>query len=142
MNHLDEILERIGCSKRVKPLNYNFDTIEELIKFKLPEDYKYFIQNYEGYCDSIGNQFVILQDGDELLEYNIGYNIFTNLPKTLAIGGNGGGEFIALEMTENNILRVIISPFIDLSNQYHIEIGNSFTDFLSRLEGGENWFKT
>jgi hypothetical protein len=142
MNHFDEVFERVSCPKRVKSLNYNFDTIEEIIKFRLPEDYKYFIQNYEGFYDSIGEEFVILYDAEELLECNINYKIFENLPQTLAIGGNGSGEFIALEVTENNTLRVIISPYIDLDKQFHIDIGTSFTDFWVRLENGENWFKT
>lgn len=55
---------------------------------------------------------------------------------TLGIGDNGSGECIALEKCINAKTRVILSSFIDLDKQYHIEIGSSFTDFLD----GERWF--
>jgi len=80
-------------------------------------------------------------DIDELIGANIDYQIFENLPKTLAIGGNGSSKFIAIEQTVDNSIRVVLTPFIDLDKQYHIEIGISFTDFLQRLDNGQEWFK-
>jgi len=59
----------------------------------------------------------------------------------LGIGGNGSSEFIAIEQTESSKIRVVISPFIDLDKSYHIEIGDSFADFLNRLDHWEEWFK-
>jgi hypothetical protein len=72
---------------------------------------------------------------------NEGYSILENLSRTVAIGDNGGGEFIGLEKSIDGGLRVILTPFIDLDEQYHIEIGCSFTDFLLKMDRGEKWFK-
>jgi hypothetical protein len=58
---------------------------------------------------------------------------------TLGIGGNGSGEFIAIEHFGNNNLRIVLSPFI-IEKEAHIEIGTSFTDFLQRLENEQEWF--
>jgi hypothetical protein len=33
----------------------------------------------------------------------------------------------------------VLSPFL-IEEEAHIEIGNSFTDFLERLENGIEWF--
>jgi hypothetical protein len=47
--------------------------------------------------------------------------------------------FIAIEHLDDNNLRIVLSPFI-IEKEAHIEIGTSFTDFLQRLENGQEWF--
>ena len=76
-----------------------------------------------------------------MLEWNEGYAIIENLKMTIGIGDNGGGEFIGLEKIVDGKIRTILTPFIDLDKEYHIEIGISFTDFLKRMDNGEKWFK-
>ncbi|MDQ0641240.1 hypothetical protein QF042_004805 [Pedobacter sp. W3I1] len=71
---------------------------------------------------------------------NIDYQIFEHLPNTLAIGGNGGGEYIAIEQLNDNSLRIVLSPFL-IEEDAHIEIGISFTDFLECLENRKEWFE-
>jgi hypothetical protein len=61
------------------------------------------------------------------------------LTKSLGIGDNGSGEFIAIEKLDNLNFRIVLSPFL-IEEEAHIEIGNSFTDFLERLENGIEWF--
>jgi hypothetical protein len=141
MELVEELLQKYNSPKRINKASTNIGQIENIINFKLPHDYKIFILNYGGFENSIGPEYVRLWDFDNLMEQNIGYQIFENLPKTLAIGGNGGGEFIAIEQIDNEILRVVLSPFIDLDRQYHIDIGSSFTNFLERLDKGQQWFK-
>jgi hypothetical protein len=141
MEQLEQILLKYKCPKRTEKSKTIIDQIENIINFKLPSDYKAYIQNYLGFEEHIGQEYVRLWDFDELVEVNKGYGITNNLPHTLGIGGNGGGEFIALEMTDESNLRVVLSPFIDLDKKYHIEIGTSFTDFLIRLDSGQEWFK-
>jgi len=76
-----------------------------------------------------------------LLEWNNDYEIIDSLNDTIGIGDNGGGEFIALEKLPNGNIRIILSPFTDLDKENHIEIGNSFTDFIRRMNNDEKWFK-
>jgi len=141
MNEVGELLIKYNCPKRAAKPIITVEEIENTVNFKLPDDYLTFAQNYSGFEEFIGEEFVRLWDFDELAERNKGYQIFTYLPKTLGIGGNGGGEFIAMEQLDDGKLRIVLSPFIDLDRQYHIEIGTSFTDFLMRLDNGEEWFK-
>jgi len=57
------------------------------------------------------------------------------------IGNNGSSEFIAIECLNTKDFRVVLSPLIDLSDQYHIEIGTSFSDMIDRLDNGIEWFR-
>ena len=141
MEIINELLLKYNCQKRTQKAKMKIEQIQSFINFNLPEDYLIFLENYLAFEGFIGPEFVRLWDFDELIETNIEYQIFDNLPKTLGIGENGSSEFIAIEHTNNNSIRVVLSPFIDLDKQYHIEIGNSFTDFLQRLDEGQEWFK-
>jgi len=140
MEQFEMILLKHNCSKRFNNALINIEEIETFAGFGLPEDYKNFIQGYQGFEKDIGQEYVQLWDVDELKEYNLEYGIIDDLSNTLAIGGNGGGEFIALEYISKENYRIVLSPFINLDEQYHVEIGTSFTDFLVRLENGQEWF--
>jgi hypothetical protein len=72
---------------------------------------------------------------------NQDYKIFENLSRTIGIGDNGAGEFIGIEKLVDGGLRIVLTPFIDLDKQYHIEVGQTFTAFVLRLDKGEKWFK-
>ena len=140
MEIFEQILTKYNCPKRIKKSVLNIEQIERIIEFILPTEYKIYLQNYLGFEDYIGKEFVRLWNLEELLEANEDYGILENLPKTLGIGGNGSGEFIAIEFNDNVNYRIVLSPFIDLDKKYHIEIGSSFEDFLSRLDNGQEWF--
>lgn len=140
MSEIDQILIKYNWPIKETEDNLNFRKIEDKIKFELPEDYKQFLRKYSFYETEIGEQFFKLWDFDKLLELNDGYEIIENLKMTLGIGDNGSGELIGLEKLEDGKIRIIITPFIDLDKEYHVEIGNSFTDFLKRLDSGQNWF--
>ncbi|SFI04877.1 SMI1/KNR4 family protein [Halpernia frigidisoli] len=142
MENIEKILGKYGWLKRKENININFQQIEDMTGFKLPLDYKMYAENFYGNENSIGNEYVRLWDCEtELLEANEDYEIFKNLKKTIAIGGNGGGEFIGIQNFRNNELRIILCPFMGMSEEYFIEIGKSFTDFLISLENGKNWFE-
>lgn len=78
---------------------------------------------------------------DSLIDTNIRYEIFENLANTVAIERNGSSEFIAIEIGGHNNYRLVLSPFIGLDKQYHITIGDSFTDMFVRLDNGIEWFQ-
>lgn len=141
MEKLEQILAKYNCSKRTeKPLKA-FENVENIVKFKLPTDYVAYVQNYIGFEKFIGKEYVQLWDIEELIELNRSYGIFDNFPNTFGIGGNGDSEFIAIELIDNDNYKIVLSPFVDLDKHYHIEIGNSFTDFLVRLDNGQEWFQ-
>jgi hypothetical protein len=140
MEQFERILLKHNCLIKNKNPKLNLNEIEAIVKFSLPNDYKKFIENYLGFEEHIGHECLRLWDAKELIETNKGYQIFDYLPNTLGIGSNGSGEFIAIEWIDEDNLRVVLSPFIDLDKQYHIEIGTSFTEMLERLDNGREWF--
>ena len=135
-----QILLEYNCSKKTTSAVQTPEGIEKIAGFGLPEDYRNYLLNFSRFENHIQNEYVCLWDIDELIELNTGYGIFECLSNTIAIGGNGGGEFIAIEYMDMKSYRVVLSPFIDLDKECHVEIGGSFTDFLVRLDSGLEWF--
>ena len=141
METLEKLLTKYNWPTKNLSDNSDFLEIETEIGFELPEDYKYFLSIYLGHEAQIGEESFKLWDRKNLLSWNQGYEILENLPRTIGIGDNGGPDFIAIEKLNDGKLRIVLTPFIDLDRQYHIEIGSSFTDFLVRMDKGEKWFK-
>jgi hypothetical protein len=140
MTELDNILTKYNFPKRTTNALTRFEEIEQQIGFSLPPDYKYFLDNYSEYEEFVGPELVTLWDTDDLMQINKDTRIFDNLPLTIGIGNNPSSEFIAIEFLSNGNYRIVLSPFIDLDKQYHIDIGSSFTDFFVRLDKGVEWF--
>ena len=141
MSEIDNILKKHNWPTKDTVEDLDFKEIESRIGFELPDDYKEFLRKYSFYETQIGEESFKLWDFDKLLDWNNGYEIIENLKMTIGIGDNGGGEFIGLEKLSDGRIRIILTPFIDLDKEYHIEIGNSFTDFLTRMDNGKKWFK-
>ncbi len=141
MSQLEYLLFEFNFPNRQEDSQTDIAEIEKHISFALPDDYKFYLNNYQGHEQMMWPEYVRIFDIDELLDCNTGYKIFQTLPFTLGIGSNGSGEFIALEFVDNKDYRVVLSPFIELDKQYHIEIGSSFTNFFDRLYNAKEWFK-
>lgn len=139
MTELNAIFARYNFEKKVTPAE-NIQLIQSEIGFQLPEDYLYYLLNYKGFEGFIGLEYVVLWDVDELLQLNKDYDILSSFPETIAIGSNGGSEFIGIAFNDQQY-RLVVSPFIDLDCAYHIDIGDSFSDMLCRLEQGKAWFE-
>lgn len=134
------IIEKYGGKKRNKLGFETINVVEKKLEFKLPIDYCQFVEEYTGFDNFIGKEYVRLWGLEELIEANLDYQITDKLRNTIGIGTNGGGEFIGIESIEEKY-RVVLSPLINLDPYYHIEIGVTFTDFLIRLDKGIEWFK-
>jgi hypothetical protein len=140
MQPVEQLLVKLGFSRKLIPSITNLTQIEHAIDFSLPEDYKFYLTNFLELESDIGPEYLCLWDSTEILRMNREYNILNALPNTVAIGSNMSGEFIGIEYAPSNQYRLILSPLIDLDIQHHIEIGDSFTDFLARLDSGQTWF--
>jgi hypothetical protein len=140
MVHLQNIISKYSFPKRdIKP-NIEVVDVELYSKLKLPKDYVFYLENYFGIDQFIGVEFINLWSLEEIIETNKNYNITEELEQTIGIGSNGSGEFIGITLDKNENVKIILSPFIYLNKEHHIEIGTSFTDFLVRLDKGIDWF--
>ena len=140
MSLINKILSKYEWIKRTEMLDFNFNTIKDKIGFDLPQDYKDYATEYDENEDFIGKEYVRLWSLENLIDWNTDYQIFENLPNTIAIGDNGNGEFIGIHFVKNIYYEIILSTYIDLDPEYNIEIGKSFTDFIERLDAGKTWF--
>lgn len=138
--HLEKIIEKYSFPKRDVNSAVEVNDVELYSKLKLPEDYVFYLENYHGIDQFIGVEFINLWSLEEIIETNKSFNIIEGLSQTIGIGSNGSGEFIGIRLDENENIKIILSPYIDLNAKYHIEIGTSFTDFLVRLDNGIDWF--
>lgn len=140
MERLEQILLKYHVTIKKTNAGAAIDAIEKMLKFRLPPDYLFYLLNYASFEGYVGSEYIQLWSVDELMELNRAYDIVNHLPLTLGIGSNGSSEFIALERTNKEGFRIVLSPFIDLDSQYHVVIGSSFTDFLECLDSGHPWF--
>ena len=140
MQPLAHVLLQHGFSKLLAKPNLDLEALEHTLDFRLPEDYKYYLLNFTSFEDFIGPEYLSLWGAEELVQLNREYNIFENLPNTICIGSNMSSEFIAIEHTNNEIYQVVLSPLTVLNTHYHINIGDSFANFINRLDDGIGWF--
>ena len=142
MEFIDNVLNKHKCSKRIIQPKTTVEHIENAIGFKIPSDYKQFLVRYQGFEKFFGPEYMALWDMDELIEMNQSYEIIELLPRSLGIGSNMGGELIALKYFGNQSYEIVLTPFICFhEKENQLQIGNSFTDFLIRLDNEEKWFR-
>ena len=142
MTSIEKIFNDNDFITRNKSPETSITEIENTIDFPLPDDYSNFLLKYELFEGTIGPQYFQLWDIENLIPINNEYSIFSNLDKTLGIGTNLSGELIAIENFGIDQHRIVLTPFIDLSKEYNLTIGDSFTDFLIRLDSGKEWFES
>jgi hypothetical protein len=137
MKELEDLLVKSGFIKRSQIKN-DFKDIESQIGFQLPDDYKYYLNNYEPFEGFIGKEYIVLHSAANLLELN-SYHTF-NESNTIIIGSNGASETIGIRLLDSNNYRIVIAQYIqDIDDQ--IEIGTSFSEMLKRLIEGIQWFQ-
>lgn len=140
MENLLEIMSKYSFPKRDINASVQISDVESYSSLKLPEDYVFYLENYFGIDQFIGVEFIKLWSLEELIQANKDYKIVEELTGTIGIGTNGSGEFIGIEIDQDNNTKIILSPFVGLNSKNNTEIGQSFTDFLIRLDNKIEWF--
>ena len=138
MQNLEALLIKFCFVKRDK-VDHDFGSIENLIGFALPADYKFYLDNYEPFEGDIGEQYISLYSVADLIAFNSEFNTEEKEANTILIGSNGASESIGIRFFEEGEHQVVIAQYItDIDD--HIEVGDSFTDTIKRLENGQVWF--
>lgn len=94
----------------------------------LPKYYIDFLKKHNGAIGDLPVQpyYFQLWKIDEIVINNKGYEIHEYLPNYFGIGGNGGGELIALQMQSQKIFTI---PFIPMEEQNALLLAESFEEF-------------
>ncbi|MAY14712.1 MAG: hypothetical protein CMI06_05165 [Oceanospirillaceae bacterium] len=101
----------------------NIEAIKQVLKCWLEEGY------LEGEL-AIEPEWYILWRPEELEEFNRDYQITEYAPGFLTFGGNGGGEFLVVNESEE----VFYMPCIGLSPDTAIKIANSLQEFKGYMQ--------
>jgi hypothetical protein len=141
MLELEKLLLDTGFLLVNPETDLSFELIEKQLSHRLPNDYKFYLENFKPFEGFIGPEYVALWGYDFVLESNAEIGIFSLVPNTLLVGSNGGGEYIAFYFSEQEQPSVVITPAIGLETQYNITIGTNFTDFIARLTKNIEWFR-
>jgi len=138
MENLEYLLNKYEFERRPKPLEQ--DTLN-ILSFQLPEDYKYYLENYESFEGFIGKNFMRLWPAEELAESNNDYEFPEYRPNILGIGTDGGGNFIGIAFRVDSTHSIIHSDFLNDEEEHFLELGTSFLDMLIQLDNGRDWFE-
>src|SRR4051812_43628903 len=84
------------------------ENVERQYGLELPTDYKLFMSSHDGGEGFIGEQYVILWRGSELIQFNREYEVEKYAPGLLLFGSNGGGEGFAFDMRPGENMRIRI----------------------------------
>ena len=77
----EQLFTKYNFQKRTEKLKLTIAEVESKINFSLPDDYKFYVENFIDNESFIGNEFVQLWDFNEILKLNSEYNIVENLKK-------------------------------------------------------------
>jgi hypothetical protein len=102
------------------------------ISYLFPDDYKKFFKFSNGARGIVGNNFLQIWPLENIRSYNEKFSVDLYTPGLLLFGSNGGGEGYGFDYRGKAIV-VVMVPYVDLDWEYAIKKGDSFIDFLERL---------
>jgi hypothetical protein len=101
----------------------------------LPEDYLALLRYSDGGEGSLGLEcgWFLLWPSTEVLELNKGYEIEEHIPGFFGFGSNGGGELLAFDTRGDKPWKVVMIPFIPMSEKEAIVIAKDFEEFIKAI---------
>jgi cell wall assembly regulator SMI1 len=124
----------------LKDFELNESISEDLIseferkqEVRLPRSYREFLRLGNGGEGAIGDfGYANLWKLEDITELNRNYQVEEYLPGYLLIGSDGSGEAFAIKKDSPDEYYVQV-PFIGLSEEDCMHVGNTFDEFLSKL---------
>lgn len=98
----------------------------------LPNDFREFLRVSNGGEGSIGENYVMLWNTEELGEYNGSYQVNEYAPGLLLFGSDGGGEGYAFD-TRTSPPPIVTVPFVGMALKYANPVAETFVAFLKKL---------
>ena len=82
---------------------------------------------------SIEPAWLQLWPAEDVLRLNRAYHLDTSLPGYLGIGSSGGGELLALSLQHSGSLKVVMIPFIPLTEAELVIVADDFESFIRAI---------
>jgi hypothetical protein len=98
----------------------------DALPFALPDDYKEFLELFNGYCGFLGTSYVHWHPFEELLESNEAYEMQSWWPGMFMIGTDGGGEGHAINSSGQYLQFDMTGDLLEL-------LANNFDDFVDHF---------
>ncbi len=103
----------------------------EALDIKWPDDYLAVIEAHDGVEGDVGEWNLVLRAAAELVEANTD-PVMEFFPDLVIIGGDGGGEALAIHRRTGEVLLV---PWIGTQDDWLV-LGRTFTEALERMQNG------
>ena len=102
------------------------------LKHFLPSDYLEFLKRHNGGEGFLGDNYLILWKVEELVPFNLEYEVEKYAPGIFLFGSSGGGDGYGFDTSQegNPVVRI---PFVGMDRRYAKVVANTFTDLLSKL---------
>ncbi len=127
----ENLLMSFNCNPPVS--DSAIEAFELESSLQLPRDYADFLKTGDGGQGFIGNNtYLILWRLEEILEFNIAYEVHEDAPSLLLIGSDGGGEAFAFD-THSSPWPVVQIPFVGMNRELIVILAPDFASFLEYL---------
>src|SRR5262249_38342415 len=116
--------------------------IAELVKHALvplPAEYLDFLTESNGGEGELGRQpgWFVLWRAEDVIEFNQGYEVASNIPGHVGFGSSGGGELFAFDTRAGQPYPIVTVPFIPMNLAEARPVAASFSEFRTLL--GKVW---
>ena len=111
----------------------NIEHTEDILGVKFPDDYKCFIENYNGAEGQIGsNSYIIFWSIEDVIKLNLAYNVEEFASGLILIGSDGSDIAYAIDMRCEN-KAIVEVPFIGMNLDEVKLCSDTFHGFLNYL---------
>lgn len=122
------LLNDFLCNKKIHAgATLNLNGLE------LPSDFLSIYTDCNGGEGFIGDEYLILWKGEELISFNEEYEVAKYAPDIFLFGSNGGGEGFGFDI-RNKPYKIVQIPFIGMDMETAIKIADNFTQLLEKMK--------
>lgn len=132
MKHIFETLLGESFNGNSPAIEKDISKAERILNISFPEDFRDFLMESNGGEGSIGENYVMLWNTDELGEYNNSYQVDEYAKGLVLFGSDGGGEAFAFDM-RTSPPPIVSVPFVGVSLEYANPLAGKFVAFLEKL---------
>jgi hypothetical protein len=116
------------------------ETLAQLISISgvtLPADYLNVLAEMNGGEGFVGRNYLVLWKAEELVQFNIEYELDKYAPGLLLFGSNGGGEGFGFD-TRSGDYEIVMVPLIGMELKYAHYLADSFLQFLDVVPSNDS----